>query len=67
MGVVCEHPLAGYDTETWPSLYYVDYNIASLHKVEKGAFGYGSYFALSLMDMHHHSGMSVEARGDRLG
>ncbi|KAK9933368.1 hypothetical protein M0R45_020566 [Rubus argutus] len=52
--------MAGYDTETWPSLYHIDYNIASLHKVEKGAFGYGSYFALSLMDRHYHSGMSVE-------
>lgn len=52
--------MAGYDKETWPSLYHIDYNIASLHKVEKGAFGYGSYFALSLMDRHYHSGMSVE-------
>lgn len=47
--------------------YYIDYNIASLHKVEKGAFGYGSYFALSLMDRHYHSGMSVEEAIDRLG
>ncbi|KAK4387074.1 Proteasome subunit beta type-2-B [Sesamum angolense] len=36
--------LAGYDKETGPSLYYIDY-IASLHKLDKAAFGYGSYFA----------------------
>ena len=51
--------LAGYDKETGPSLYFIDY-IATLHKVDKGAFGYGSYFALSMMDRHYHSGMSVE-------
>ena len=51
--------LAGYDKETGPSLYYIDY-IATLHKLDKGAFGYGSYFSLSMMDRHYHSGMSVE-------
>jgi len=51
--------LAGYDKETGPELYYIDY-IATLHKLEKGAFGYGSYFSLSMMDRHYHSGMSVE-------
>ncbi|KAK9160968.1 hypothetical protein Syun_007309 [Stephania yunnanensis] len=51
--------LAGYDKETGPSLYYIDY-IAALHKIEKGAFGYGSYFSLAMMDRHFHSNMSVE-------
>ncbi|KAK8548570.1 hypothetical protein V6N13_054645 [Hibiscus sabdariffa] len=51
--------LAGYDKETGPSLYYIDY-IATLHKVDKGAFGYGSYFSLAMMDRHYHSGMTVE-------
>jgi len=51
--------LAGYDKETGPSLYYIDY-VATLHKVDRGAFGYGSYFCLSMMDRHYHSGMSVE-------
>ncbi|KAF9677618.1 hypothetical protein SADUNF_Sadunf08G0126400 [Salix dunnii] len=51
--------LAGFDRETGPSLYYIDY-IATLHKVDKGAFGYGSFFCLSMMDRHYHSGMSVE-------
>nr|CAD1819806.1 unnamed protein product [Ananas comosus var. bracteatus] len=51
--------LAGYDKDIGPSLYYIDY-IATLHKIEKGAFGYGSYFCLSMMDRHYHSGMSLE-------
>lgn len=40
--------LAGYDKETGPSLYYIDY-IATLHKVDKAAFGYGSYFSLAMI------------------
>jgi len=52
--------LAGYDKGIGPSLYYIDY-LATLHKVEKGAFGYGSFFSLSTMDQHYHSGMSLEA------
>ncbi|KAI3875877.1 hypothetical protein MKW98_003569 [Papaver atlanticum] len=55
--------LAGYDKETGPSLYYIDY-IASCHKVEKGAFGYGAYFSLSMMDRHYRSGMSLEEATD---
>lgn len=51
--------MAGFDKDKGAELYYIDY-IASLHKVEKGAFGYGSYFALSLMDRLYHNGMSVE-------
>ncbi|KAL6010626.1 Proteasome subunit beta type-2-A [Asimina triloba] len=51
--------MAGYDKETGPSLYYIDY-IATLHKIDKGAFGYESYFSLAMMDMHYHKGMSVE-------
>ncbi|XP_074292246.1 proteasome subunit beta type-2-A-like [Silene latifolia] len=55
--------LAGYDEETGPSLYFIDY-IATLHKVDKAAFGYGAYFALSMMDRHYHSGMSLEKATD---
>lgn len=51
--------LAGYDKETGPSLYFIDY-IASMHKVDKAAFGYGSYFSLAMMDRHYHSNMTVE-------
>ncbi|KAK3042189.1 hypothetical protein RJ639_001309 [Escallonia herrerae] len=51
--------LAGYDKGIGPSLYYIDY-IATLHKVDKAAFGYGSYFSLAMMDRHYHKDMSVE-------
>ncbi|MFS8021240.1 putative proteasome endopeptidase complex [Helianthus anomalus] len=51
--------LAGYDKETGPSLYFIDY-IATMHKVDKAAFGYGSYFALSMMDRHYHPDMTVD-------
>ena len=51
--------LAGYDKDVGPSLYFIDY-IASLHKVDKAAFGYGSYFALSMMDRHYRRDMTVE-------
>jgi 20S proteasome subunit beta 4 len=51
--------LAGYDKDVGPSMYYIDY-IATLHKIEKGAFGYGSYFCLSMMDRLYHPDMSTE-------
>ncbi|KAK2980623.1 hypothetical protein RJ640_011431 [Escallonia rubra] len=51
--------LAGYDKGIGPSLYYIDY-IATLHKVDKAAFGYGSYFSLAMMDRHYRKDMSVE-------
>eukprot|EP00252_Welwitschia_mirabilis_P016994 TRINITY_DN37796_c0_g1_i1.p1 TRINITY_DN37796_c0_g1~~TRINITY_DN37796_c0_g1_i1.p1 ORF type:complete len:214 (+),score=47.05 TRINITY_DN37796_c0_g1_i1:86-727(+) len=51
--------LAGFDKDVGPSLYYVDY-IATLHKVDKVAFGYGAYFTLSIMDRYYQKGMSVE-------
>ncbi|KAK8947716.1 Proteasome subunit beta type-2-A [Platanthera guangdongensis] len=57
--IFCEHLLAGYDKEVGPSLYYIDY-IATLHKLDKGAFGYGSYFSLSMMDRHYRNRMSLE-------
>ncbi|KAL7207424.1 hypothetical protein ACSBR1_029390 [Camellia fascicularis] len=55
--------LAGYDKEIGPSLYYIDY-IASLHKFDKAAFGYGSYFSLSMMDRHYYSNMTLEEAVD---
>ncbi|KZV35398.1 folate-biopterin transporter 1, chloroplastic [Dorcoceras hygrometricum] len=51
--------LGGYDKDAGPSLYFIDY-IASLHKVDKAAFGYGSYFALAMMDRHYRQDMTVE-------
>jgi 20S proteasome subunit beta 4 len=41
--------IAGYDDNTGPSIYWLDY-LATLHKVNTGGTGYGSYFALSLLD-----------------
>ncbi|CAH2061037.1 unnamed protein product [Thlaspi arvense] len=61
---MCQNPysvnilMAGYDKEAGASLYYIDY-IATLHKVEKGVFGYGSYFFFATMDIHYRS-VSVE-------
>lgn len=51
--------LAGYDKDVGPSLYFIDY-IASLHKIDRAAFGYGSYFALAMMDRHYRKDMTVE-------
>ncbi|KAL9237639.1 hypothetical protein vseg_012164 [Gypsophila vaccaria] len=51
--------LAGYDKEIGPSLYFIDY-IATLHKVDKAAFGYGAYFSLAMMDRHYRSDMSLD-------
>ncbi|GJN23654.1 hypothetical protein PR202_gb11320 [Eleusine coracana subsp. coracana] len=55
--------LAGYDKDVGASMYYIDY-IATLHKIDKGAFGYGSYFCLSLMDKLYHPDMTVEEAVD---
>uniref|UniRef100_A0A0D6RA00 Proteasome subunit beta n=1 Tax=Araucaria cunninghamii TaxID=56994 RepID=A0A0D6RA00_ARACU len=51
--------LAGFDKDVGPSLYYIDY-IATLHKIDKAAFGYGAYFTLSMMDKYYHKNMSLE-------
>lgn len=51
--------IAGYDTDTGPSLYYLDY-IATLHKVKTGSLGYGAYFILSLMDKYYKKNMNLE-------
>ncbi|KAK3432675.1 hypothetical protein EUGRSUZ_D00194 [Eucalyptus grandis] len=41
--------------------YFVNILMAGYDKeIDKGAFGYGSYFSLSIMDRHYHSGMSLE-------
>jgi 20S proteasome subunit beta 4 len=42
--------LGGYDTSTYaPHLYWMDY-LGTLAEVPFAAHGYGSYFALSLLD-----------------
>jgi 20S proteasome subunit beta 4 len=55
--------LAGFDEDVGASMYYIDY-IATLHKIDKGAFGYGSYFCLSLMDKFYRPDMTVEEAVD---
>lgn len=55
--------IAGIDNGK-PSLYFMDY-LASMHKIEKGAHGYGSYFTLSTLDRNYKSDMS-EAEGIEL-
>eukprot|EP00850_Spirogloea_muscicola_P006059 SM000028S10153 [mRNA] locus=s28:589066:593681:- [translate_table: standard] len=51
--------LAGFDKDVGPSLYFLDY-ISTLHKIEKGAMGYGGFFVLSMMDKYYKKGMSLE-------
>lgn len=47
--------LAGYNDETGPELYFLDY-LASMVKVPYAAHGYGGFFSLSIMDRHHKAG-----------
>ncbi|KAF7792236.1 hypothetical protein EIP86_003271 [Pleurotus ostreatoroseus] len=52
--------LGGYDTRTYtPHLYWVDY-LGTLAEVPFAAHGYGSYFALSLLDRYHDPEATVE-------
>lgn len=45
--------LAGFDTTEGPSLYYMDY-LASLNKLDFAVHGYGSFFALSVLDRYYY-------------
>ncbi|GBF93229.1 proteasome subunit beta type-2 [Raphidocelis subcapitata] len=49
----CNLLVAGYDKGVGASLYWLDY-LATLHKVNTGGTGYGSYFTLSLFDKLWH-------------
>mmetsp|Transcript_3587 Transcript_3587/g.7251 ORF Transcript_3587/g.7251 Transcript_3587/m.7251 type:complete len:193 (-) Transcript_3587:81-659(-) len=51
--------MAGYDKKVGPSLFYMDY-LGSMHKMEFGAHGYGSYFCLSIFDRYFKKEMSLE-------
>lgn len=57
--------LAGYDSDTGPELYFLDY-LASLVKVPFAAHGYGGFFSLSIMDRYHRKDMSVTEGYDLL-
>nr|QBH72684.1 proteasome subunit beta type [Carausius morosus] len=51
--------LAGYDDETGPELYFMDY-LASMVKVPFGVHGYGGFFSLSIMDRYHNADVSEQ-------
>jgi 20S proteasome subunit beta 4 len=52
--------VGGYDTtERCPHLYWLDY-LGTLTEVPFAAHGYGSYFALSLLDRYHDPEASLE-------
>ncbi|KAJ3559644.1 hypothetical protein NM688_g215 [Phlebia brevispora] len=52
--------LGGYDTGTYtPHLYWIDY-LGTLAEVPFAAHGYGSYFALSLLDRYHDPEATLE-------
>ncbi|TFK45698.1 N-terminal nucleophile aminohydrolase [Heliocybe sulcata] len=52
--------LGGYDTATHaPSLYWIDY-LGTQAEVPFACHGYGSYFALSLLDRYHDPEASLE-------
>ncbi|EGC37676.1 hypothetical protein DICPUDRAFT_46345 [Dictyostelium purpureum] len=51
--------LAGYDKETGPSLYYMDY-LGSLQKLTFACHGYSSYFLLGLLDRHHNVNLTLD-------
>ncbi|EJD41521.1 proteasome component Pre1 [Auricularia subglabra TFB-10046 SS5] len=52
--------VGGYDTsEHQPHLYWIDY-LGTMATVPFAAHGYGSYFALSLLDRYHNPDASLE-------
>ncbi|OBZ66469.1 putative proteasome subunit beta type-4 [Grifola frondosa] len=52
--------VGGYDTSTYtPHLYWIDY-LGTMTSVPFAAHGYGSYFALSLLDRYHDPEASLE-------
>lgn len=50
--------IAGYDTETGPELYWMDY-MGSIQKVNFGTHGYVGYFVLSTLDRHYRPNMEL--------
>ncbi|KAF9062976.1 20S proteasome subunit [Rhodocollybia butyracea] len=52
--------LSGYDVTTdTPHLFWIDY-LGTMTEVPFGAHGYGSYFALSLLDRYHNPEATLE-------
>lgn len=46
--------MAGYDDETGPELYFIDY-LASCVKAPYACHGYGGFFSLTILDRYHRS------------
>jgi len=57
--------LAGHDKDDGPSLYFLDH-LASLHKMTFAIHGYGSLFAMSIMDKYYRPDMDYEQTKDLL-
>ncbi|XP_022909087.1 proteasome subunit beta type-2-like [Onthophagus taurus] len=55
--------LAGFDDQTGPQLYYMDY-LASLASVRYAAHGYGGFFSLAIMDRYHLDSLTKEQAYD---
>lgn len=53
----CNILLAGYDPETGPELYYIDY-LACLVKLPFGMHGYGAFFTLGTLDKYYRYDMN---------
>ncbi|CAB0039713.1 unnamed protein product [Trichogramma brassicae] len=51
--------MAGYDDQTGPELYFIDY-LASCVKVPYAAHGYGGFFSLTILDRYHKKNLSED-------
>lgn len=50
--------LAGYDDDSGPELYFIDY-LASCVKVSYATHGYGGMFSMSVLDRYHKHGKTT--------
>lgn len=55
----CNLLLAGYDNETGPELYYIDY-LATMIRLPFGMHGYGAFFILGTLDKHYRYDMNEQ-------
>lgn len=51
--------LGGYDKETGPELFFIDY-LASCVDVPYASHGYGGFFSFAIMDRYHRADMTVD-------
>ena len=57
--------IAGYDDQTGPELYWIDY-LGAMNKIPFGAHGYGAHFTLGTMDRNYQKNLSLEEAKDLL-